>query len=179
MSRVGKSPINVPLGVDVDVVGDHITIKGPKGTLERTIPGAIKVEDNGDTLTVVRPNDERQNRALHGLVRSLVNNMVVGVTEGFRKELEIVGVGYRATARGPNAMELALGFSHPVSITAPEGITFEVPAPNRIVVSGIDKEMVGQVAADIRAWRKPEPYKGKGVRYAGEHVQRKAGKAGK
>jgi large subunit ribosomal protein L6 len=179
MSRVGKSPINVPLGVDVDVEGDHITIKGPKGTLERTIPGAIKVEDNGDTLTVVRPNDERENRALHGLVRSLVNNMVVGVTEGFRKELEIVGVGYRATARGPNAMELALGFSHPVSITAPEGITFEVPAPNRIVVSGIDKEMVGQVAADIRAWRKPEPYKGKGVRYAGEHVQRKAGKAGK
>ena len=179
MSRVGKSPINVPLGVDVDVVGDHITIKGPKGTLERTIPGAIKVEDNGDTLTVVRPNDERENRALHGLVRSLVNNMVVGVTEGFRKELEIVGVGYRATARGPNAMELALGFSHPVSITAPDGITFEVPAPNRIVVSGIDKEMVGQVAADIRAWRKPEPYKGKGVRYAGEHVQRKAGKAGK
>jgi large subunit ribosomal protein L6 len=179
MSRVGKSPINVPLGVDVDVVGDHITIKGPRGTLERTIPGAIKVEDNGDTLTVVRPNDERENRALHGLVRSLVNNMVVGVTEGFRKELEIVGVGYRATARGSNAMELALGFSHPVSITAPEGITFEVPAPNRIVVSGIDKEMVGQVAADIRAWRKPEPYKGKGVRYAGEHVQRKAGKAGK
>jgi large subunit ribosomal protein L6 len=179
MSRVGKSPINVPLGVDVDVEGDHITIKGPKGTLERTIPGAIRVEDNGDTLTVVRPNDERQNRALHGLVRSLVNNMVFGVTEGFRKELEIVGVGYRATARGPNAMELALGFSHPVSITAPEGITFEVPAPNRIVVSGIDKEMVGQVAADIRAWRKPEPYKGKGVRYAGEHVQRKAGKAGK
>ena len=179
MSRVGKSPINVPLGVDVDVEGDHITVKGPKGTLERTIPGAIRVEDNGDTLTVVRPNDERQNRALHGLVRSLVNNMVVGVTEGFRKELEIVGVGYRATARGANAMELALGFSHPVSITAPEGITFEVPAPNRIVVSGIDKEMVGQVAADIRAWRKPEPYKGKGVRYAGEHVQRKAGKAGK
>jgi large subunit ribosomal protein L6 len=179
MSRVGKSPINVPLGVDVDVEGDHITVTGPKGSLERTLPGAIRVEDNGDTLTVVRPNDERQNRALHGLVRSLVNNMVVGVTEGFRKELEIVGVGYRATARGQNAMELALGFSHPVSITAPDGITFEVPAPNRIVVSGIDKEKVGQVAADIRAWRKPEPYKGKGVRYAGEHVQRKAGKAGK
>ncbi len=179
MSRVGKSPINIPLGVDVDVVGDRVTVTGPKGTLERTIPGAIKVEDNGDTLTVVRPDDERENRALHGLVRSLVNNMVVGVTEGFRKELEIVGVGYRATARGPNAMELALGFSHPVSITAPEGITFEVPAPNRIVVSGIDKEKVGQVAADIRGWRKPEPYKGKGVRYAGEYVQRKAGKAGK
>ncbi|HEY8525992.1 MAG TPA: 50S ribosomal protein L6 [Acidimicrobiales bacterium] len=179
MSRVGKAPINVPLGVDVDVQGNHITVTGPKGTLERTIPGAIKVEDNGDTLTVVRPNDERQNRALHGLVRSLVNNMVVGVTEGFRKELEIVGVGYRATARGQNAIELALGFSHPVNVTAPEGITFEVPAPNRIVVSGIDKELVGQVAADIRAWREPEPYKGKGVRYVGEHVQRKAGKAGK
>jgi large subunit ribosomal protein L6 len=179
MSRVGKAPINVPLGVDVDVSGQRITVSGPKGKLARDIPGAIRVEDNGDTLTVVRPNDERQNRALHGLVRSLVNNMVVGVTEGFRKELEIVGVGYRATAKGPNAMELALGFSHPVSITAPEGITFEVPAPNRIVVTGIDKETVGQVAADIRAWRKPEPYKGKGVRYAGEHVQRKAGKAGK
>jgi large subunit ribosomal protein L6 len=179
MSRVGKAPISVPLGVDVDVSGQHITVSGPKGKLERDIPGAIRVEDNGDSLTVVRPNDERQNRALHGLVRSLVNNMVVGVTEGFRKELEIVGVGYRATAKGPNAMELALGFSHPVSITAPDGISFEVPAPNRIVVSGIDKETVGQVAADIRAWRKPEPYKGKGVRYAGEHVQRKAGKAGK
>jgi large subunit ribosomal protein L6 len=179
MSRIGKSPIEVPLGVDVDVVGPHITVSGPKGKLERTIPGAIKVEDNGDTLTVVRPDDERQNRALHGLVRSLVNNMVVGVTQGFRKELEIVGVGYRATARGPNAIELALGYSHPVNVTAPDGITFEVPAPNRIVVTGIDKEKVGQVAADIRAWRKPEPYKGKGVRYAGEHVQRKAGKAGK
>jgi large subunit ribosomal protein L6 len=179
MSRVGKAPINVPLGVDVDVEGERVTVTGPKGKLERTIPGAIKVEDNGDTLTVVRPNDERQSRALHGLVRSLVNNMVVGVTEGFRKELEIVGVGYRATARGSNAVELALGFSHPVNVTAPEGITFEVPAPNRIVVSGIDKEQVGQVAADIRAWRKPEPYKGKGVRYAGEQIKRKAGKAGK
>jgi large subunit ribosomal protein L6 len=179
MSRIGKSPIEVPLGVDVDVEGDHITVTGPKGTLARTIPAAIKVEDNGDTLTVVRPDDERQNRALHGLVRSLVNNMVVGVTKGFSKELEIIGVGYRATAKGPGAMELALGFSHPVNITAPEGVTFEVQSPTRIVVSGIDKEKVGQVAADIRAWRKPEPYKGKGVRYAGEHVQRKAGKAGK
>src|ERR671922_1633444 len=178
MSRVGKSPINVPLGVDVDVVGDHITIKGPKGTLERTIPGAIKVEDNGDTLTVVRPNDERENRALHGLVRSLVNNMVLGVTDGFRKELEIVGVGYRATAQGPDRIELALGFSHPVRVQAPEGITFEVPVPTRITVRGIDKELVGQVAADIRKIRKPEPYKGKGVRYAGEKVLRKAGKTG-
>jgi large subunit ribosomal protein L6 len=179
MSRIGKSPIPVPSGVDVAIQGAHISVKGPKGTLERDIPGAITVRQDGDTLLVERPDDERRNRAMHGLVRSLVNNMVLGVTEGFRKELEIVGVGYRATAKGPGAMELALGFSHPVNITAPDGVTFEVPAPNRIVVSGIDKEAVGQVAADIRAWRKPEPYKGKGVRYAGEYVQRKAGKAGK
>ena len=179
MSRIGKSPIPVPSGVDVAISGAHISVKGPKGTLERDIPGVITVRQDGENLVVERPDDERQNRAMHGLVRSLVNNMVLGVTQGFRKELEIVGVGYRATAKGPGAMELALGFSHPVSITAPDGITFEVPAPNRIVVTGIDKEAVGQVAADIRAWRKPEPYKGKGVRYAGESVQRKAGKAGK
>ena len=179
MSRIGKAPIPVPSGVDVAISGAHITVKGPKGTLERDIPGVITVRQDGDNLVVERPDDERQNRAMHGLVRSLVNNMVLGVTQGFRKELEIVGVGYRATAKGPGAMELALGFSHPVSITAPDGISFEVPAPNRIVVTGIDKEAVGQVAADIRAWRKPEPYKGKGVRYAGEYVQRKAGKAGK
>jgi large subunit ribosomal protein L6 len=179
MSRIGKSPIPVPSGVDVSLAGQHITVRGPKGTLERDLPGAITIRQDGDELVVERPNDERQNRALHGLVRSLVNNMVVGVTNGFTKELEIVGVGYRATAKSPGAMELALGFSHPVNITAPDGVTFEVPAPNRIVVSGIDKEAVGQVAADIRAWRKPEPYKGKGVRYAGEYVQRKAGKAGK
>jgi large subunit ribosomal protein L6 len=179
MSRIGKAPIPVPSGVDVAISGAHISVKGPKGTLERDIPGVITVRQDGDNLVVERPDDERQNRAMHGLVRSLVNNMVLGVTQGFRKELEIVGVGYRATAKGPGAMELALGFSHPVSITAPDGITFEVPAPNRIVVTGIDKEAVGQVAADIRAWRKPEPYKGKGVRYAGEYVQRKAGKAGK
>jgi large subunit ribosomal protein L6 len=179
MSRIGKAPIPVPSGVDVAISGAHITVKGPKGSLERDIPGVITVRQDGENLVVERPDDERQNRAMHGLVRSLVNNMVLGVTQGFRKELEIVGVGYRATAKGPGAMELALGFSHPVSITAPDGITFEVPAPNRIVVTGIDKEAVGQVAADIRAWRKPEPYKGKGVRYAGEYVQRKAGKAGK
>ena len=179
MSRIGKSPIPVPSGVDVSIAGRHVTVRGPKGTLESDIPGAITVRQDGEQLVVERPDDERQNRALHGLVRSLVNNMVVGVTEGFRKELEIVGVGYRATAKGPGAVELALGYSHPVNVTAPDGITFEVPAPNRIVVSGIDKQAVGQVAADIRAWRKPEPYKGKGVRYAGEHVQRKAGKAGK
>jgi large subunit ribosomal protein L6 len=179
MSRIGKSPIPVPSGVDVTVSNGTISIKGPKGSLERTIPGAITIRHEGDELLVERPDDERRNRAMHGLVRSLVNNMVVGVTQGFSKELEIVGVGYRATAKGPGAIELALGFSHPVSISAPDGITFEVPAPNRIVVSGIDKESVGQVAADIRAWRKPEPYKGKGVRYLGEYVQRKAGKAGK
>jgi large subunit ribosomal protein L6 len=179
MSRIGKAPIPVPSGVDVTIGDGHVTVKGPKGTLDRDLPGTITVRQDGDALVVERPNDERQNRALHGLVRSLVNNMVVGVTQGFTKELEIVGVGYRANAKGPGAMELALGFSHPVNITAPDGITFEVPSPTRIVVQGIDKETVGQVAADIRAWRKPEPYKGKGVRYAGEIVRRKAGKTGK
>src|SRR4029453_4986667 len=179
MSRIGKSPVPVPGGVDVAIAGSHITVKGPKGTLERDIPGVITVRQDGEALLVERPDDERRNRAMHGLVRSLVNNMVVGVTQGFTRELEIVGVGSRATAKGPGAIELALGYSHPVNIQAPEGVSFEVPAPNRIVVSGIDKEAGGQGAADIRAWRKPEPYKGKGVRYAGEHVRRKAGKAGK
>ena len=179
MSRIGKAPITVPSGVDVTIAGADLTVKGPKGQLERTLPGAITVRQDGDVLLVERPDDERQNRSLHGLVRSLVNNMVIGVTQGFTKELEIVGVGYRANAKGPGAMELALGFSHPVNITAPDGITFEVPAPTRIVVQGIDKEQVGQVAANIRAWRKPEPYKGKGVRYAGERVIRKSGKTGK
>jgi large subunit ribosomal protein L6 len=179
MSRIGKSPIPVPSGVDVTIGTGRVTVKGPKGQLERELPANITVRQEGETLLVERPDDERQNRALHGLVRSLVNNMVIGVTQGFTKELEIVGVGYRANAKGPDAMELALGFSHSVNIKAPDGITFEVPAPTRIVVSGIDKEKVGQVAADIRAWRKPEPYKGKGVRYAGEIVRRKAGKTGK
>ena len=179
MSRIGKAPITVPSGVDVTISGRHITVKGPKGTLERDIPGAIAVRQDDGQLVVERPDDERHNRALHGLVRSLVNNMVVGVTDGFRKELEIVGVGYRATAQGPNRIELALGFSHPVNVDAPDGISFEVPAPTRVAVVGIDKETVGQVAADIRAIRKPEPYKGKGVRYLGEYVQRKAGKAAK
>ena len=179
MSRIGKSPIPVPSGVDVALEGRRVTVKGPKGTLERELPGSITVRQDGDTLLVERPDDERQTRAMHGLVRSLVNNMVVGVTDGFTKQLEIIGVGYRATAKGPDALDLALGFSHPVTVNAPAGITFEVPSPNRIDVKGSDKEVVGQVAADIRKLRKPEPYKGKGVRYAGEHVRRKAGKAGK
>jgi large subunit ribosomal protein L6 len=179
MSRIGKSPISVPSGVDVAVSGRTITVKGPKGSLSRAIPGEIVVRQEDSTLLVERPDDERHNRALHGLTRSLVNNMVVGVTDGFRKELEIVGVGYRAEAQGPNAIKLALGFSHPVNVTAPEGITFLVPTATQVVVTGIDKEVVGQVAANIRSIRKPEPYKGKGVRYAGERVLRKAGKAGK
>ena len=179
MSRIGKSPIPVPSGVDVTIAGAHITVKGPKGTLERDIPGAIVIRQDGAELLVERPNDERQNRALHGLVRSLVNNMVVGVHEEFTKELEIIGVGYRAAAQGDRKLDLALGFSHPVSVDAPEGISFETPAPNRIIVKGIDKEIVGQVAANIRKIRKPEPYKGKGVRYLGEHVAKKAGKTGK
>jgi large subunit ribosomal protein L6 len=179
MSRIGKTPIPVPSGVDVTIAGAHITVKGPKGTLERDIPGAITVRQDGEELLVERPNDERQNRALHGLVRSLVSNMVVGVHEEFTKELEIIGVGYRAAAQGTNKLDLALGFSHPVSVDAPEGISFETPAPNRIIVKGIDKEIVGQVAANIRKIRKPEPYKGKGVRYLGEHVAKKAGKTGK
>ena len=157
----------------------EITVKGPKGTLSRLLPRDITVRQDGTTLLVERPSDERNHRALHGLTRSLVNNMVVGVTEGFRKDLEIVGVGYRATAQGTAKVELALGFSHTVSVDAPDGITFEVPAATRISVHGIDKEAVGQVAADIRRIRKPEPYKGKGVRYAGEVVRRKAGKAAK
>jgi large subunit ribosomal protein L6 len=179
MSRVGKAPIPVPKGVEISMSGAHITVKGPKGTLERDIPGEITVREDEGHLLVERPNDERQNRALHGLVRSLVNNMVIGVSEGYRKELEIIGVGYRAIPKGDTALELALGFSHPVNVQAPAGITFEVATPTQIAVIGTDKETVGQVAANIRAIRKPEPYKGKGVRYRGEHVVRKAGKAGK
>ena len=156
-----------------------MTVSGPNGTLERLIPGEITLALGDGVCTVERPDDEREHRALHGLTRSLVANMVQGVTEGYQKELEIVGVGYRAQARGPGALELALGFSHPVHFEAPDGITFEVPAPTRIIVKGIDKEAVGQVAANIRKLRKPEPYKGKGVRYAGERVVRKAGKAQK
>ncbi|HUA96025.1 MAG TPA: 50S ribosomal protein L6 [Acidimicrobiales bacterium] len=179
MSRVGRSPIPVPGGVTVTLDERVVTVAGPQGRLSRPLPGAITVRQEESTLLVERPDDQRQNRALHGLTRSLVANMVTGVTAGFSKELEIVGVGYRATAKGPASLELALGFSHPVAVNAPEGITFEVPTPTRIVVRGIDKERVGQVAADIRQLRKPEPYKGKGIRYAGERVIRKAGKAAK
>ncbi len=179
MSRIGKAPITVARGVEVTLAGRHVTVKGPQGSLERDIPGEIVVRQEESTIFVERPNDERQNRALHGLTRTLVNNMVVGVTAGFTKELEIVGVGYRAAALGTDGLELALGFSHPVFVDAPAGITFETPVPTRILVKGIDKELVGQVAANIRKIRKPEPYKGKGVRYANEVVQRKAGKAAK
>ena len=179
MSRIGRAPIPVPNGVDVNISDGRVTVKGPQGSLERALPGQITLRRDGDVLLVERPNDERQNRALHGLTRSLVANMVTGVSAGFTKELEIVGVGYRATAQGPSKIEFALGFSHPVPVEAPPGITFEVPAPTRVIVKGIDKELVGQVAANIRKIRKPEPYKGKGVRYAGEVVLRKAGKAAK
>jgi large subunit ribosomal protein L6 len=179
MSRIGKAPITVPSGVDVTIAAGTVTVKGPKGTLSRDVPGAITVRREDTTVVVERPDDERENRSLHGLTRSLVNNMVVGVTDGFSKELEIIGVGYRAEAQGPDKLRLSLGFSHPVLVDAPAGVTFEVPTPTRVIVRGIDKETVGQVAANIRSIRKPEPYKGKGVRYLGEKVLRKAGKTGK
>ena len=179
MSRIGKVPVTVPGGVDVTIDGASVTVKGPKGTLSRSLPGEITVRKDEGVLLVERPNDERQNRALHGLSRTLVNNMVTGVTEGFAKELEIIGVGYRAEALSPTQLRLNLGFSHPVVVDAPEGITFTLPRNTYIEITGIDKQLVGQVAANIREWRKPEPYKGKGVRYADEHVRRKAGKAGK
>ncbi|HEX2275116.1 MAG TPA: 50S ribosomal protein L6 [Acidimicrobiales bacterium] len=179
MSRIGRAPIPLPDGVEVTVAEGRITVTGPRGTLERDLHPDISVRQDNGVLVVERPDDERRHRALHGLTRSLVNNMVVGVTQGFQRDLEIVGVGYRAVAQGANRLELALGYSHPVIFEAPEGITFEVPTPTRISVRGIDKQAVGQVAADIRQIRKPEPYKGKGVRYAGEPVRRKAGKAAK
>jgi large subunit ribosomal protein L6 len=179
VSRVGKEPIPIPNGVEVTIDTGHVAVKGPKGELERQTPTQIAISRSGDELVVTRPDDERQNRALHGLVRSLVNNMVVGVSDGFSRDLEIVGVGYRATAQGPNRLELQVGFSHAVKVEAPDGITFDVPQPTRITVRGCDKQLVGQVAADIRKIRKPEPYKGKGIRYAGERVVRKAGKSAK
>ncbi len=179
MSRVGNAPVVIPSGVDVSVADGVVTVKGPKGELRQQLPEVITAEVEGAELKVSRADDERESRSLHGLMRSLINNMVLGVSEGFVKELSIVGVGYRAQAKGKDQIELALGFSHPVSVQAPEGIEFEVPEPTRIRVLGIDKQLVGEVAAGIRAHRKPEPYKGKGVRYRDEHVLRKAGKAAK
>jgi large subunit ribosomal protein L6 len=179
MSRVGKAPITIPSGVDVTFGDGEVTVKGPKGQLTQDVPGDITLRQDGDTIVVERPDDSRTNRSLHGLVRALVANMVQGVTDEFTKELEIIGVGYRVTNSSPGSLELALGYSHAVNYQAPDGVTFEVPAPTQIIVRGIDKQQVGQVAAEIRDFRKPEPYKGKGVRYKGEHVIRKAGKAGK
>ncbi|WP_369055790.1 50S ribosomal protein L6 [Kineococcus terrestris] len=179
MSRIGRLPVQVPSGVDVTVDGPAVTVKGPKGTLSHTVPAPIAVErtDEG-ALQVSRPDDERSSRALHGLTRTLLANMVEGVTNGYVKRLEIVGTGYRVTARGSD-LEFALGFSHPVVVRAPDGITFAVENPTRFSVAGIDKQQVGEVAANIRKLRKPDPYKGKGVRYAGEQIRRKVGKAGK
>jgi large subunit ribosomal protein L6 len=179
MSRIGRLPIPVPSGVDVSIDGQQIIVKGPKGTLSHTVAEPIQVERAEDgALAVKRPNDERQNRALHGLTRSLVNNLVVGVTDGYEKKLEIYGVGYRVLLKGSD-LEFSLGFSHPVKVTPPEGITFTVETATRFSVQGIDKQRVGEVAANIRKLRKPDPYKGKGVRYAGEKIRRKVGKTGK
>ena len=175
MSRIGKKPIPVPSGVEVDVRPGTVTVKGPKGTLSERISADMTVTVDDGTLSVARPTDRGEHRALHGLTRSLVANMVTGVTDGFEKRLEIQGVGYRAALRGQD-LELLLGFSHPVSVKAPEGITFEVPQPTQIIVRGISKQRVGEIAAQIRKWRPPEPYKGKGIRYAGEYVRRKIGK---
>ena len=179
MSRIGRLPITVPAGVDVTIDGADITVKGPKGTLTHTVPAPITVERAEDgTLQVTRPNDERMSRSLHGLTRTLVANMVAGVNEGYTKKLEIVGTGYRVVAKGTD-LEFALGFSHPVIIPAPAGISFAVETPTRFSVSGIDKQQVGEVAANLRKLRKPDPYKGKGVRYEGEVIRRMAGKAGR
>jgi len=179
MSRIGKQAITVPSGVEVTIDGTAVRVKGPKGQLEHRIVGDIAIERDGDALNVSRADDSRSNRSLHGLQRTLIANMVIGVSDGFSKELEIVGVGYRAAAAGPRRLDLQLGFSHPVAVDAPEGVEFEVPVPTRITVRGFDKQLVGQVAADIRKIRKPEPYKGKGIRYVDERVLRKAGKSAK
>jgi len=178
VSRIGKQPIPVPAGVEVKIDGSTVAVKGPKGELSRTFGTLLTISMEDGAVLVTRPDDGREARSLHGLTRTLISNMVVGVSEGYSKNLEIVGVGYRATLKGSD-LELALGFSHPVVVVPEPGITFEVPAPTKITVRGIDKQRVGQVAADIRKWRKPEPYKGKGVRYEGEYVRRKLGKAAK
>jgi large subunit ribosomal protein L6 len=180
MSRIGKLPVPVPSGVEVTLDDRHVTVKGPKGTLSHTVAAPITVaRDDDGAVAVTRPDDERESRSLHGLTRTLIANMVTGVTEGYEKKLEIVGVGYRVLSKGPNQLEFQLGYSHPIVFDAPEGITFTVEGPTRFGVAGIDKQLVGEVAAKIRKLRKPEPYKGKGVRYAGEVVRRKVGKAGK
>ena len=178
MSRIGRKPINIPAGVTVTIDANVVTVKGPKGTLTQAFHPNMSIKTEGNEILVTRPNDEKENRALHGLTRTLVNNIVLGVTEGFTKKLEIVGTGYRVVAKGTD-LEFALGFSHPVVVKAPEGITFAVESPTKFSVSGISKQQVGHVAAKIRGIRPPEPYKGKGVRYADEVVLRKAGKAGK
>jgi large subunit ribosomal protein L6 len=178
MSRIGRLPIAVPAGVDVSIDGRSVTVKGPKGSLSRDLHPEIGVARDGDNIVVTRPSEAKTHKQLHGLTRTLVNNMVVGVTTGYRKPLEITGVGYRAALVG-RKLQLNLGYSHPIEIEPPEGITFEVETPTRLAVVGIDKELVGEIAAKVRSTRKPEPYKGKGVRYAGEQVRRKAGKAGK
>ena len=179
MSRIGKLPVTVPSGVDVTIDGQTVTVKGPKGTLSHTVAAPITVTQEDGALAVRRPDDERKSKELHGLTRTLVANMVTGVTQGFERKLEIHGVGYRVVSKGPRNVELSLGFSHPISYEAPEGVEFNVESATRFSVSGIDKQKVGEVAATIRKLRKPEPYKGKGVRYADEHVRRKVGKAGK
>jgi large subunit ribosomal protein L6 len=180
MSRIGKLPIPVPSGVDVSVDERLVTVKGPKGTLTHTVVEPIMVDRGEDgTVEVKRPNDERESRSRHGLTRTLIANMVTGVTEGYEKKLEIVGVGYRVLSKGPTQLEFQLGYSHSITFNAPEGITFTVEGPTKLGVQGIDKQLVGEVAANIRKLRKPEPYKGKGVRYAGEQIRRKVGKAGK
>jgi large subunit ribosomal protein L6 len=178
MSRIGRLPVSIPAGVDVTIAGREVTVSGPKGRLSMQVAEPIEVSQNDGVVTVTRPSDEGRVRALHGLSRTLVANMVTGVTEGYRKTLEIVGVGYRAQARG-SSVEFSLGFSHPVMVTPPDGITLRVETPTRLVVEGIDKQQVGEVAANIRKLRKPDPYKGKGLRYSGEQIRRKVGKAGK
>jgi large subunit ribosomal protein L6 len=177
MSRIGKAPIGLPAGVDVSYDDNTVVVKGPKGTLSQDLDPRISVAIDDGVLTVTRENDEREARALHGLSRALIANMVIGVSDGYSKELQAVGVGYRGALKG-KTLELQVGYSHPVVIEAPDGITFEVPEPTRFIISGIDKQLVGQVAANIRAVRPPEPYKGKGIRYVDEYVRRKAGKAG-
>ncbi|CDD27108.1 MAG: 50S ribosomal protein L6 [Clostridia bacterium] len=178
MSRIGNKPITVPAGIDVTIDGQKITVKGPKGTLERTVNDNISIKLENGVIVVARPNDEKENRSLHGLTRTLINNMIEGVSNEFSKQLEINGVGYRAAKQG-NKIVLTLGYSHPVEMVEPEGITYEVPNPNSIIVKGIDKELVGQMAAEIRSKRPPEVYRGKGIKYVDEHIRRKEGKTGK